>query len=67
MIYDGPSLYPFYGDPIVRTEFINVPGSLFPIGIAQKISSLQNNVDTFVNNWIDGINALTNPPYIADK
>jgi len=67
IVYDWPSIYPFYGDPVVRTEFINIPGTLFPIWVSQKLETIQSAVDVFLNSWIDGINKMTNPPLVYDK
>lgn len=63
----GTSPYPFEGDPFVMTSFKSQPGTLFPKGIGQQIIPLQIGVDAFVNNWIDSINGLVNPSFVADK
>jgi len=40
---------------------------MLPKGTAQKLAPLQKNVDIFINDWIDIVNATANPSYIADK
>jgi len=67
MVYYGKSPYPFRWDPFVWTTFKKIPGSLFPKGIAQKLRPVQLAVDAFINDWIDTVNAMVNPAYIADK
>jgi hypothetical protein len=67
LVFDWPSPYPFDGDPFCRMRFGRNPGSMFPKGIAQKLASLQKNIDIFINDRVDVINATANPSFIADK
>lgn len=67
MAYDWPSPRPFEWDPFVRVCFQEQPWSLFPVWIWQKLESIQNNVDAFVNSRIDTVNQYANPAFIADK
>lgn len=67
LVHHDKSPYPFPGDPFVHLKFTEESGSMFPMGIASKLSSVQKNVDAFVNNWIDAVNSMVNPAFIADK
>ena len=67
VVYDWPSPYPFEGDPFIQTQFKTIPWTLFPVWIAQLLTTIQKDIDNFLNSWIDTINWMVNTPYIADK